>query len=266
MTESKTDKHTFVVGAYTESPYLNDCIQSLRNQTVKSKILLATSTPNESIRGLAQRYNLPLLVSGEPSGIAKDWNFAYRQADTPYITIAHQDDLYEPAYLETALGYLENAKRPLIFFTDYYERRGEQVVRKNRLLKVKRILLLPLRIGLFKNSRFVRRRCLSFGCPICCPSVTFAKDNLPPIIFEEGFRSNLDWQAWEKLSRQKGAFLYCKTPLMQHRVHEGSETTAVLRENIRGKEDYEMFRKFWPDFIAKKLTKAYSSSEKSNNL
>ena len=43
---SKTN-HTFVICAYKESPYLEECIQSLQAQTVSSQILMVTSTPNE---------------------------------------------------------------------------------------------------------------------------------------------------------------------------------------------------------------------------
>ena len=32
------------------------------------------------------------------------------------------------------------------------------------------------------------------------------------------------------------------------------------------KEDYEMFCKFWPSFVAKLLVKFYSNSEKSNQM
>lgn len=104
------------------------------------------------------------------------------------------------------------------------------------------------------------------GCPICCPSVTFVKENLPDKIFVFGYKSNVDWQAWEKLSRLRGRFVYCSRPLMFHRIHEGSETSQVLGQNARTKEDYEMFSKFWPQSIAKLLTKVYAKSEKSNQV
>ena len=53
---------------------------------------------------------------------------------------------------------------------------------------------------------------------------------------------------------------------MMHRVHADSETSAVLQDNVRTKEDFEMFCKFWPKWIAKKLTAVYAKSEKSNQL
>ena len=36
--------HVFVVLAYRESPYLEACIRSLENQTVRSRMIIATST------------------------------------------------------------------------------------------------------------------------------------------------------------------------------------------------------------------------------
>ena len=86
--------HTFVICAYKESPYLGECISSLLKQTVKSRILIATSTPNEYITRTAAEYEIPVIVNKGQGGIVQDWNFAYKQADTPYVTIAHQDDFY----------------------------------------------------------------------------------------------------------------------------------------------------------------------------
>ena len=51
-------KHTFVVCAYKESEYLEECITSLLAQTVKSKIIVVTSTPNDYIQNLVKKYKL----------------------------------------------------------------------------------------------------------------------------------------------------------------------------------------------------------------
>ena len=45
--------HTFVICAYKESPYLEECIQSLMNQRIKSNVIITTSTPNVYIERLA---------------------------------------------------------------------------------------------------------------------------------------------------------------------------------------------------------------------
>ena len=108
---------------------------------------------------------------------------------------------------------------------------------------------------------------LSFGNPVACWSVAYVKDSLPKTVFISEFRSNLDWEEWEKLSREKGEFVYSPKPMTCHRVHEGSETSNTIREgNIRAKEDYAMFQKFWPVWFAKLLMRFYIKGEKLNEV
>lgn len=259
-------KHTFAICAYKESPYLEECIISLKKQTKKSKIIIATSTPNDFINDLAAKYDIKVYINEGESGITQDWNFAYSKTDTEYVTIAHQDDKYSKHYTSYMLKEMEKAKHPLIFFTDYHEIRDGEICKSNKLLRIKRIMLLPLKIRAFYSSRFVRRRVLSLGCPICCPSVTFARSNVYEQVFINGYRADEDWQAWERLSKLKGEFIYCSRPLTYHRIHEDSETSKILNDNARYYEDIEMYEKFWPGFFAKFIAKVYGTSEKSNDL
>ena len=66
---TKRNDHTFAICAYKESPYLEECILSLKNQTVKSNIIMATSTPNEWIQGLAEKYEIQVKVGLPKTGI-----------------------------------------------------------------------------------------------------------------------------------------------------------------------------------------------------
>ena len=263
-------KHTFVVCAYKESPFLEDCIVSLTNQTVKSKVIIVTSTPNLYIKNMAEKYNLPYLVNEGQGGITQDWNFGYwcarEKYHGDYITIAHQDDIYEKGYLAAVFQSIKGMERPLIIFGDYYEIRNGKRVRNNKLLCIKRLMLMPLRIQALWGSRWIRRRILSFGSPICCPSVTYAANNLPDVIFENRYRACEDWEAWEKLSRLKGEFVYIPKLIMGHRIHADSETTAAIGGHKRTDEELEMFCKFWPKWFARALTKQYSKGQQSNQL
>ena len=85
--------HTFAVCAYKESEYLEECIESLINQTVKSDIVVATHTPNDYIKNICDKYNLELFINEGEAGITQDWNYAVSVCKTKYVTIAHQDDL-----------------------------------------------------------------------------------------------------------------------------------------------------------------------------
>ncbi|MGN0308761.1 MAG: glycosyltransferase family A protein [Lachnospiraceae bacterium] len=260
------EDHTFIICAYEESRYLEDCVKSLMEQRVKSNILMSTSTPNEFIRQIACKYNIPICIRTGKGNIAEDWNFAYAQVKTQLVTIAHQDDIYCNNYLEEVLKHINQAKRPLIIFGNYGEIRKNKLVRNNRLLKIKEIMLFPLRNKVLWPNRFVRRRILSLGSAICCPSVTFVKENLPSVLFEKGYQSNLDWQAWEKISRLDGSFVYCSKLIMYHRIHEESATTQIIADRNRTKEDYEMYCRFWPSWIARCLTSLYEKSQDSNYI
>ena len=117
----KFQNHTFVICAYKESPYLEECIKSVLNQTVKSNIIMSTSTPNEYIENLAKKYNLQLFVNTGKSGIGQDWNFGISNTKTDYVTVAHQDDIYKENYLEEIVKYLNKGKDFVIAFSDYRE-------------------------------------------------------------------------------------------------------------------------------------------------
>ncbi len=258
--------HAFVICAYKESQYLEECIHSLLNQELKSRILLVTSTPNDFIERMTVKYHLEYHVNYGESGIAQDWNFGLKMASAKLVTIAHQDDIYEPSYVRNILASVNEHRKPLIAFSDYGELREGKKVTKNRLLAVKRILLYMLKAKCLQENRFIRKRILSMGSAICCPSVTMALDNIEGDVFTAHFRSNVDWQAWARIADQKGAFVYCDDILMYHRIHNESETSRIISDNNRSAEDFEMFRMFWPAWIARLLCTLYKKGEGSNHI
>ena len=147
------EKHTFVICAYKESAYLEECVKSLKEQKKESNIIMVTSTPNDYIKNICEKYDVELKINHGQGGIVQDWSFGYNQARTPYVTIAHQDDLYFSDYSIRAVRKLEESKHPLIYFSDYCEIRNGEKVRNNGLLKTKRMLLSPLKI---KRRFFIR--------------------------------------------------------------------------------------------------------------
>lgn len=256
--------HTWLVCAYKESPYLEECIQSVLNQTVKSRIQIATSTPCDYISAVAKKYGLPVYINTGKAGICGDWNFALSTGETELLTIAHQDDIYEPGYTGEMLRRINRAENPILYFTNYGELRNGEKITADRLLKVKRMLMVPTRA--FPGLKTARRASLAFGNAICCPSVTYLKSVIGNEPFGDRFKSNLDWELSEKLSKEKGQFVYCPEIQMYHRIHGESTTTEIIGDNLRTIEDYEMMRKFWPEWIAKRLNRKYAAAEKSNQV
>jgi glycosyltransferase involved in cell wall biosynthesis len=258
-------KHTFVILAYKESIYLEDCVLSLINQTTKSQIIISTSTPNKFIEDIAKKYAIHLTVREGIPTIADDWTFAYSQATTPYLTLAHQDDIYLPNYTADLLKKASK-HNPIIAFCNYHELRHEQIVKNNLLLFVKRILVLSLGLNYVSERRFNKWLCLAFGSPICCPSVIFNKEKLGNWVFDNRYKVNLDWNSWIRMSQMEGAFVYSPKALMYHRIHQQSATTINLGDNIRKKEDLEIFATIWGKTIGSMIGKFYANSYKSNEI
>ena len=67
--------YTFVICAYGESPYLEECMLSLVRQSIQIKTIVVTSTPNKHIETLAEKYQMQYYVNHGENGIAQDWNF-----------------------------------------------------------------------------------------------------------------------------------------------------------------------------------------------
>lgn len=257
--------HTFVIPAYNESKYLEDCIISLLNQTIKSNILINTSTPNDHINNLAKKYNIEVVINQNP-GMANDWNNGYNHANTKLVTIAHQDDIYEPNYLEEVLNYANIVDSPIIVFTDYYEIRNNEKISNNINLNIKRIMNIPYKNTKNSSKIKLRQRILSFGNSISCPTVTLCKDKCGESPFDTDFKCSADYKTWSRLSKIDGDFVYVPKLLMGHRIYAESTTTKSLENNIRQKEDASIMEEYWPKPIAKLIYKVYSLSEKNNSI
>ena len=258
--------HTFVICAYKESGYLEECIKSLMNQTIKSEVILYTSTPNESINRLALKYDI-IVFNGDGSGIGSDWNRALACVNTQYATIAHQDDIYLPDYAKNIMrGFQKQAHNVpyAIAFCNYREIRNAEVIPLNLNLHIKSLLLFPLRV--FPSARWTQWFGLAFGCPICCPAVSYNMEELHNFKFSETMRVSLDWDAWFRIYKSGGKFCYIPKTLMYHRIHDESETTNMIAENLRTIEDYEMYQKLWPKFISKIIARFYKKSQESNKI
>lgn len=256
--------HTFVICAYKQSQYLEECIKSVLNQNVKSNVIISTSTPNDFIKSMAKKYNLQLFVNKGEKGIGQDWNFGVSKAKTDYVTVAHQDDIYKQNYLEEIVNNLEKGNDFVIAFSDYREIKNGKEIELTKNLKLKKILLFPLRI--FKKSKFIRRRVLSLGCSICCPSVTVNKKITGENPYKTELKCDLDWDTWDKMTSYNSNFLYIPKELMQHRIHEESETSNLIENNIRLEEDLLMLKRYWPTPIANFIMRFYKKAIKTNEM
>lgn len=263
---TRNDIHAFAVLAYGSSPYLEECILSLKNQTVQSHIYITTSTPSPFLEDISRKYSIPLLINKGTGGIASDWSFAYNQCKTKYLTLAHQDDVYLPEYTQSCLKTAEEdaSAQDLIIFTKYSELIGKGERSFEIHLFIKDILLFPFILKKRIMSFLLKHLILSFGNPISCPTVMYHKAVIGDFKFSEDFQCNMDWDAWLRLSCKKGSFVWIRAKLVKHRIHNDAQTSRQIRGNIRQKEDRLIFEYLWPKPIALVLSSLYSLSTRFN--
>ncbi len=206
-----------------------------------------------------------LRINPRRRNIGSDWNFALTTTGAECVTLAHQDDCYEPRYAETLLAAMRARSEALIAFCDYREVTHAGPRPDNLNLRIKR-LLCRANFGRRKvlTSVSARRRLLSLGNPICCPSVILNRARVPDFRFIESMRSNLDWDAWMRLADCAGDYIYVREPLVVRRIHEQSETSAAIADRQREAEDRQMFGRVWPAPVASLLTRVYRTSFRAN--
>jgi|688.fasta_scaffold187166_2 hypothetical protein len=263
------DKHCFVIPAFKESPYLEECVQHLLKQTIKSRIIITTSTPNSFIENIAKKYKLDYFINlNQMRGMASDWNFALSKVHSELATIAHQDDIYEASYAEKVIAKFDSLKQDnvLMAFTQYKEL-VNGVERKTSLnAVVKNILMFPFLFNEKIKSNFLKKALLAFGDPIGCPTVTLNMKLLTDFSFSENYNCILDWVAWYHLAGREGSFVYIKKPLMQHRIHFDSETTHQINIGKRKEEEEAFFTLIWGKYISKFFISIYTLGHKQNKI
>lgn len=257
-------KHTFAICAYKESRYLEDCIVSLKNQALKSNIIICTSTPGPYIDSLAEKYGIKVFEREGESSLKDDWNFAVKTAAELYgselVTLAHQDDIYERNYTRALSKAYRLYPDMLVFCTRYrtIDKDGKHI--SGRAESVKRMLRFFLRLRKLADKQFIKRSALIFGNAICCPSCTYniSRTGLPLFLDNDSFV--IDWETLLRLSKLDGRFVCTERELLEYRIHDDAETKKNIDNNNREKEEYKVFKTIWPRPFAWLLMRFYKLS------
>ena len=248
--------HAFVVLGYGRSPFLGDALASLAGQMRKSRIVIATSTPNDHIVRTAAAYGVQALVNRACEGIGADWNFALDATDARFVTLAHQDDVYYPRFLGASLAALAETGAALSF-TGYQEIDDAGAPKVSKISRVKHAIEAIV-LGRARAVSGLRLRALlSFGNPLPCSSVTYDRAALDGFRFSTDYKSNLDWDAWWRLMTAGVRFAHVEERLVGRRHNALTETAALTRAGVRAAEDAQMFRRAWPRPLADALHLAY---------
>ena len=253
--------HAFVVMAYGDSPFLPHCLASIAVQSQRSHALITTSTPSDYIHEAGRKAGAPVIVNPERAGIAADWNFALKAVKARHVTLAHQDDVYLPAFLARSLDLLTASQSAVLAFTGYNEIDDHGRRRGSRVSLVKHSLEGAILGSAHAPSTRRLKAFLSLGNPLPCSSVTFDRERLGErmgdFAFSDAFKSNLDWDAWLRLLDAGATLVRTPERLVGRRHNPLTATAALTREGVRRLEDEAILRRLWPRPLADLIAFAY---------
>ena len=255
------NRHAFVICAYGESKYLEECIKSVVNQTEKTPIYIASSTPSKYIDELAKQYGIEVFYREGKSDIKDDWNFACSVADAEWVTVAHQDDVYYSQFAEELHKSIKNCEDAVMAFTDYHCLiEGQEVDNIN--CKIRRMQRRTMKSRKLASKKWWKKRIFALGNSICCPTVTYHKAVIEGDIFTSELKFNIDWDTFVKYADYDAPFIYIDKPLLDYRIHPDATTVKCMDNSLRIKEDTIMFNKFWPEWATKIIMTFYKLAYK----
>ncbi len=255
--------HTFVICAYGQSPYLEACIRSLKAQTAATNIICATSTPSPWLEEVLERHKIPLFVRQGEKGIGNDWNFGLDSGQARFVTIAHQDDLYNRHYVEELRRAAARWSDMTVFMSDGILIRDGRLSWGGAVELVKKVLRLPWRVPGLCHLPWVKKAGLIFGNPVMCPSCCYRKDQMPRPLFSTEYDFVLDWECMRRLACGPGRFICVEKPLLYYRIHDEAATKACMEDHRREREERRMFQDIWPGGLAGLLMKLYGQAGKN---
>lgn len=187
---------------------------------------------------------LELRRHDERVGMAANWNRCLEAADSEYLLIAHQDDVYEPGFLARMLEVIDGHPRAFMAHS-----RARTIDEHGALVETQ--------AGGFKKTfwppgnSYVRTgddelAALAGGNYIICPSVVLRTSACRTIgRFNENYGFVTDWEYW--LRGVLAGYAICGTaePLVRWRRHAATLTVMHARSLRRFEEEIELLH--WLD-------------------
>lgn len=229
-------KRLIAVPIHNGRPFLERTIQSLLSQTVRPDEIVciddASTDDSASVVARIGDPSLELLRNPTRVGLSANWNRALQlAANFDYVTIAHQDDIYEPDYLRDVTAALESHPSSFIAHT-----KASVIDETDQKLD---LAATRYKDKFWPKNDFVERTVedelalLIRGDYIFCPSVTFRVSTLPAIgLFDEQYEFVPDWDFWLRGLMAGHTIVGVNRHLIRYRSHSRS-ATALAEKTLR---------------------------------
>lgn len=136
-------KISVIIPIYNAEKYLDRCIQSLLNQTLKDIeiILVDDGSKDHSVqlcKRFAQQYANIRVICKKNEGAGRARRAGILASESKYITFLDSDDYYEPKYCEKMFNRMEHTKADLVecgYYIVCNDRREHHVFEEDKCMK-----------------------------------------------------------------------------------------------------------------------------------
>ena len=229
---------TFAIPCRDAGPFLEPLLESLLAQTRQDfTLLLVDDASRDGSVERARRVAGERLAihRNEPArGIGGNWNRCVELSATPFVCIAHQDDVYAPDYLARLVAALE--ARPDAGMAHCragaIDAAGAPIASPAERFKEHFWSHAPGRDRAAHYQRLWR------GNFVCCPAVTYRREALAAVgPFATDLRFALDWQYWFRMLRAGWGIVDVPDLLLHYRRHDDAASRGATADRSRFAEE-----------------------------
>ncbi len=223
-------KVSILVPTYNRAGFLREALQSAVRQTHSDLeiLILDDASPDATVAVAAEFADDPRVqYLRQPAnvGIAENWRAGIGRAQGSFFCLLHDDDTFEPAFIETLLGPLLADPALLFSFCDHWvmDDAGKRMpdATNDASRRFHRTLLSP-----GTHQEWAELALIFAGIPV--GATLFRRDKVSPAFVDARAKGAVDaWLFYQCAKSGLGAY-YTKERLMNYRLHGGGMSRSSL--------------------------------------
>jgi glycosyltransferase involved in cell wall biosynthesis len=222
-------KVTICIPTVGRLTYLNDTLRSLEWQTLQDYevLILDSDSPPDAaakLREIAELDPRRRIVRSGRIPMFANFNLGIREARGQFVTFFHDDDVYEPDFLEKSVAFLETHRTAGFSGSNYtiIDNVG-RTAGNRRLIK---------KTGLQPGTQFIRNIFRTGRNVVPLSGVVFRREAFNPNGFDERLSMHFgDYVVLMEIAERWSVFLI-KEPLIRLRLHGGNASNLPVSHSV----------------------------------
>lgn len=220
---------TILIPTYNRAEFLREAIKSAVTQTHQELeiIVLDDASPDETALVVAEFSDDPRLryvCHPNNLGIVGNWRAGIESAQGEFLCLLHDDDTFEPTFVENLLRPMQNDTRLILSFCDHWvmDTEGQRNVQKTEEAS-KRFYRRALQQGNLVD--FAQSALVDNSLPV--GATLFRKSMIPLDFIDEQAKGAIDAWLFLQCVNTGCAAYYVSERLMNYRVHSGGMSASM---------------------------------------